>query len=375
MTVPDEPVIPLARAQIGEAEEAYVSEVLRSRILALGPMRRRFETAFAEFCGTSHAVAVSSDTAGLHLALRLAGVRAGDEVITTAVSFVASANAILYQGATPVFVDVDDTTFNLDPGAIEAAVTPRTRAILPVHIFGYPCDLDRIDDIASRQELAVVEDACQAVGAQRNGRRMGSWGNSAVFAFYPNKQMTTGEGGMVTTDDEQVRAGLESLSNQGRADDDEWLLHDRLGFNYRMDELSAAVGLAQVERLEHILATRRAVADTYAELLAGIEGVTLPCENEHLVERSWFVYVVRLDPGIDRTSVMEGLRSRGVSCKPYLPAIHLQPFYRELGHRPGELPIAEAVARSTVALPFFTDLQREDQERVARALREVVAGL
>ena len=253
MTVVEAP-LQLARADIGERERELVLEVLDSNILALGPMTRRFEEAFAAFCGTRHAVAVSSGTAGLHLATRLAGVGPGDEVITSPISFVASANAVLYQNAVPVFADVDERTFNIDPAAVEALITPRTRAILPVHIFGYPCALEPLQAIADRHGLAIVEDACEALGAIHAGRRLAGFGNPAVFGFYPNKQMTTGEGGMVTTDDDELAAQVRALANQGRSDAGDWLEHDRLGFNYRMDELSAAVGLGQTERLPELLA-------------------------------------------------------------------------------------------------------------------------
>ena len=371
MTAVETP-LQLARADIGERERELVLEVLDSNILALGPMTRRFEEAFAAFCGTRHAVAVSSGTAGLHLAARLAGVGPGDEVITSPISFVASANAVLYQGGVPVFAEVDERTFNLDPAAVEALVTPRTRAILPVHIFGYPCELEPLQAIAERHSLAIVEDACEALGAVHRGRRVAGFGNPAVFGFYPNKQMTTGEGGMVTTDDDELAAQVRALANQGRSDAGDWLEHDRLGFNYRMDELSAAVGLGQTERLPELLANRAAVAARYGELLAGIPGVELPCADAGGDVRSWFVYVIRLAPEIDRTALMERLRTLGVPCKPYLPAIHLQPFYRELGHGPGELPIAEAIAATTVAIPFYGTMTLAEQERVAAALRDAL---
>jgi perosamine synthetase len=270
--------VPLSAPDIGPREEEYVVQALRSGVLGLGPFVRRFEEAFAAFCGTRRACAVSSGTAGLHLAVRLAGVGPGDEVITTPISFVASANSVLFERGTPVFADVDPVTFNIDPSALEAAITPRTKALLPVHIFGYSCPMEQINAIAERHGLAVIEDAAEAVGTVGAGRRVGGSGNPAAFAFYPNKQMTTGEGGMVTTDDEATYAALKSLSNQGRSDTGDWLEHDRLGFNYRMDELSGAVGLAQVERLDEILAARARVAATYGELLRDVDGVILPAE-------------------------------------------------------------------------------------------------
>jgi perosamine synthetase len=348
--------IPLSAPDLSGREEELVLEAMRSGILGLGPMADRFEQAFAGFCGTRHAAAVSSGTAGLHLAVRLHGIGPGDEVVTTPISFVASANAVLFERGTPVFVDVDNRTFNLDPAAVEAAVTPRTKAILAVHIFGYPAPIEALNDIASRHGLAVIEDAAEAVGTRRRGARIGTHGNLAVFAFYPNKQMTTGEGGMVTTDDPRLYAELKSLSNQGRSDTGDWLEHDRLGFNYRMDELSAAVGVGQMERL------------------SGIDGVTIPAPGLDGDERSWFVYVIRLDDAVDRNAAMAALQARGVACKPYLPAVHLQPFYRSLGHGEGECPVAERIAASTLALPFHTRLPAADQEYVAGALRDVMSS-
>jgi perosamine synthetase len=364
--------VPLSRPDIGPQEEEYVLAALRSGILGLGPYARNFEKEFAAFCDCEHAVSVSSGTAGLHLLVRAAGIGEGDEVITAPISFVASANCMLYERATPVFADVDPETYVLDPAAVEAAITPRTRGILPVHVFGYPCDMDALGAIAERHGLAIIEDACEAVGSEYRGRKIGSTGSPAVFAFYPNKQMTTGEGGMVTTDDAALAAHLRSLANQGRSDSGDWLEHDKLGFNYRMDELSAAVGLAQTERLEEILHARAAVAARYDALLGPIDGVTIPAPVADGDVRSWFVYVVRLDAALDRDAMMAALQARGVACKPYLPAVHLQPFYRSLGHRPGEFPIAEAVARSTLALPFHTRLAADDQAYVAACLADVL---
>ena len=310
--------IPLSRPDVGPREEEYVLAALRSGILGLGPYARNFEKEFAAFCGCEHAVTVSSGTAGLHLLVRAAGIGAGDEVITAPISFVASANVMLYERATPVFADVDPDTFVLDPAAVEAAITPRTRGILPVHVFGYPCDMEALGAIAEKHSLAIIEDACEAVGSERRGRRVGGTGTPAVFAFYPNKQMTTGEGGMVTTDDAALAARLRSLANQGRSDSGDWLEHDKLGFNYRMDELSAAVGLAQTERLEEILAARAAVAARYDELLAPLDGVTIPAPTAPGDVRSWFVYVVRLD-AVDRPRRRDGRAAgarRGLQAVP-----------------------------------------------------------
>jgi perosamine synthetase len=361
------PPIPLARPDIGPREEELVLRVLRSGQLALGPMAAEFERAFADRVGVAHAIAVSSGTAGLHVAIHAAGVRPGDEVITSPFSFVASANCAVYAGAEPVFADIDPVTFNVDPAAVEAAVTPRTRAIVPVHIFGLPCDIEAIDAIAARNGLAVVEDAAEAFCARRQGRLVGGHGNPAVFAFYPNKQITTGEGGIVTTDDDRLATVLRSLVNQGRSDDGQWLRHDRIGFNYRLDELSAAVGVAQLERLDELLAARTAAATRYDALLGGIGGVTLPASVPG-DERSWFVYVVLLAEGIDRDAVMAGLIAAGIACKPYLPAIHLQVAYRARGHREGEFPVCESISARTLAVPFFPRITEAQQSRVAEAL-------
>jgi perosamine synthetase len=363
--------IPLARPDITAREEELVLEVLRSGQLSLGPVGTRFEEVFADVVGARHAAAVSSGTAGLHLAVHLAGVGPGDEVVTSPFSFVASANCALYQGAEPVFADIDPVTLNVDPAAVEAAITERTRAIVAVHIFGLPCEIEAIDAIAARHGIAVVEDAAEALGARRRGRAIGTHGNPAVFAFYPNKQITTGEGGMVTTDDEATWRALKSLSNQGRAEGDDWLKHDRLGFNYRLDDVSAAIGLGQLERIDELLGARAAVAARYDALLAGFEGVTPPAVVKG-DERSWFVYVVLLDEGCDRDAVMLRLREEGIGCRAYLPPIHLQPFFRERGHREGELPVCEAISRRCLALPFFTTLEQGDQERVVDALRRAM---
>lgn len=364
--------IPLAQPDVGPREEELVLEVLRSGMLSLGPMGPRFERAFADWVGTKHAAAVSSGTAGLHLGLVRAGVGPGDEVITSPFSFISSANCALHAGADVAFADIDPVTFNIDPAALEAAITPRTKAIVPVHIFGLPCDIEAISAIAQRHGLAIVEDGAEALGAVRQGKKVGTHGSPTIFAFYPNKQMTTGEGGIVTTDDDDVYEDILSLRNQGRADSGAWLEHDRLGWNYRMDDLSAAVGLAQVERLDEILGKRAAVAERYTGLLAGIPGVTLPSVVDGDV-RSWFVYTVLLEPGVDRNAVIGLLAERGVASKPYLPSIHLQPFYRARGHREGEFPVSEAISARALALPFFGNLTAEQQERVAVELAAVLA--
>jgi perosamine synthetase len=369
VSVPQEEV-PLARPVLGEAEEAAVIEVLRSRQLSLGPRVPAFERAFAARLGAAHASAVSSGTAGLHLALRAAGVAEGDEVVTSPFSFVASANAAVFERARPVFADIDARTLNLDPAAAAAAVTARTAALLPVHIFGYPADLPAFEALG----LPIVEDACEALGAvHADGTPVGARGHPAVFGFYANKQLTTGEGGIVTTGDAAVKARIDSERNQGRAPDMGWLDHDRLGFNYRLGDIACAIGLVQLDRLDGMLAGRARAAALYREALAGIEGLELPCDDRGAEVRGWFVFVVQLPRGSDRDATIRALRAHGVQSKPYLPAIHLMTFYRErYGHREGEFPVCEDVAARSVALPFFPELSEGQVARVAAALRDVL---
>ena len=367
--------ISLARPVVGEREEELVLEALRSRRLALGPRLSQFEAAFARLLGVEHVSAVSSGTSGLHLAIRAAGVEAGDEVLTTPFSFVASANCLLYENAHPVFCDIDRRTLNIDPRAAAAAVGERTSGLLPVHIFGYPADLPALERLAAERGLWIVEDACEALGARHgDGSAVGARGNPAVFGFYPNKQLTTGEGGAVVAPSAAAKERIDSERNQGRSPDMGWLDHDRLGFNYRLDDLSCALGLAQIERFDELLSGRARVAALYGEALAGVEDLELPCPDAGGDRRSWFVYVVQLPPGVDRDGAIRSLRERGVDSKPYLPAIHLMSFYRErFGHREGEFPVCEDVARRSIALPFFPELSDGQVERVVEALRAVIA--
>jgi perosamine synthetase len=369
-------VIPLARPSIGPREEQLVLETLRSGRLALGPRLPEFETALSHRFRGLPVSAVSSGTAGLHLAIRAAGVEAGDEVITTPLSFVASANCLLYEGARPVFCDIDPRTLNLDPEAVAAAVSDRTTGLLPVHVFGYPADMPAFERLCAARGLWLVEDACEALGAEHpDGTPVGARGNLSVFGFYPNKQLTTGEGGAVVCPDEGAKERIDSERNQGRAPDMGWLDHDRLGFNYRLDDLSCALGVAQLERLDELLAGRARVAALYAQTLAGVDGLDLPCPGEGGDRRGWFVYVAQLPRGVDRDAAMLALRERGVDSKPYLPAIHLLSFYRRrFGHREGEFPVCEDVARRSLALPFYPELTDGQVERVAEALREVLAA-
>ena len=361
-------MIPAARPVLGAEEEQAVIEVLRSGQLSLGPRVPAFEAAFAARVGAVCASAVSSGTAALHLALRAVGVGEGSEVITSPFSFVASANAILYERATPVFVDIDPRTLNIDVDAAAAAITSRTSALLPVHIFGYPADVPSLE----RHGLPIVEDACEALGAvHADGVPVGGRGHPAAFGFYANKQLTTGEGGMLTLGSTSMKTIVDSERNQGRAPDMGWLDHDRLGFNYRLTDLACALGLVQLERLDGMLAARSRAASWYREALA-IEGLELPCADDGDV-RGWFVFVVQLPHRVDRDETIRALIARGVQAKPYLPAIHLMSFYRErFGYRGGEFPVCEDVAARSVALPFFPAITQAQVAEVAETLQSVL---
>ena len=367
--------IPLARPWLDEREEELVLEVLRSGRLSLGPWIDRFEQEVAERVGAPYAAAVSSGTAGLHLLCKIAGLGPDDEVVTSPLSFVASANCFILEGATPVFADVDPVTLNLDPAAVEAAITERTRAIVAVDMFGLPCDLDPLRALAERHGLTLIEDACESLGAEYKGAPLGSHGPSATFAFYPNKQMATGEGGVVTTHSEEEWQLLRSLRNQGRSYEPgaAWFNHVRLGLNYRWTDVQAAIGLAQLEKLDRILALRTEAADRYGDLLADVDAVEAPAPDDGDRRRSWFVYVVKLDPALDRDAVMEALRAEGIATAEYVPCIHLQSYMRErYGFAEGLCPVAEETARRTMALPFFTQIEAGDQERVVEVLRSAV---
>jgi perosamine synthetase len=367
--------IGLSAPYVDDAEEEALLEVLRSGRLALGPYTDRFEELLAERVGAPYVAAVSSGTTGLHMCVRMAGIEPGDEVITTPLSFIASTNCILYERGTPIFVDVDERTLNLDPAAVEAAITPRTKALVLVDLFGYPLDIDAFQEIAERHDLAIIEDACEALGATYKGRPVGSFGPPAVFAFYPNKQMTTGEGGAIAVHSEEEWGLLKSLANHGRTDLGDTFTHERLGYNYRLDELSAALGVAQLEKLDEILPLRGQVAARYSELLADVEGVRLLCPDDDLHRRSWFVYVVLLQPPADRSEVMASLAAEGIASKPYLPALHLQPaLSRRFGFTQGMFPVTEVAGEQGLALPFHTGLSSSDQERVVEALRRALPG-
>jgi perosamine synthetase len=365
--------IPLAKPEIGAREEELVTEVLRSGRLSLGPVGERFERELAAWLGTGDAVAVSSGTTALHLGVRALGWGPGDEVLTSPFSFVASANCLLYEGARPVFCDVDPVSLNLDPAAAVAAVGERSAGILPVHIFGFPAAMPELEAIAARHGLGILEDACEALGAvDSEGRAVGARGNLAAFAFYANKQLTTGEGGAIVPRDAEEAARLRSERNQGRAPDMGWLDHGGLGFNYRLSDLAAAVGIAQLEKLDRMLAARAAVAALYETGLAGIEGLETPLVARGAERRSWFVYVVRLPERADREATIARLAERGIAGKAYLPCIHLFPHLREQGWREGQFPVAEAASARSLALPFFPAMTEGEVGRVCEALAEAL---
>ncbi len=364
-------LIPLSLPDLSALETRYVLEALESRRLAMGAFVTTFEEKMAVMCGVTHAVAVNSGTAALHLIVRALGLRAGDEVITTPYSFVASANCLLFEDVIPRFVDIDPGTYALDVRRIESAITPATRAILAVDVFGQPADWPALEALAERHGLMLIDDACEAPGASVRGRPIGAWGWAAAFGFYPNKPITTGEGGCITTDDPEIASLCRSMANQGRRTP-AIMEHVRLGYNYRLDELSAAVGCAQLERSDDLFARRRQVAAWYDEALTGLaHRIRRPTEKPGSV-RSWFVYVIELlpeSPAGLRDRVMERLRAAGIGCAPYFPTIHLQPYYRErFGYREGDFPVAESVSARTLALPFYSTLEKNEVERVAEAL-------
>lgn len=374
--------IPLSQPEITEDDVRMVVRALRSKRLSIGPVQEAFEAALAERVGRRHAIACSSGTAGLHMTLLAMGIGPGDEVITTPFSFIASSNCILYCGATPVFVDIEPKSLNMNPELVERAITPRTKAILAVETFGNPRHMEAYRSIAARHEIRLVEDACEGLGGRLKDRPIGSFGHAAVFAFYPNKQITTGEGGMIVTDDDRLAGLCRSLRNQGRAVDaggaavGSWLAHERLGYNYRLPELNAALGLSQLQRLDEIITARQAVAQRYMERLMTHADIILPTvEADSLM--SWFVFVVRLSDRFtqdERDRIIDGLRRHDVGAAPYFPCIHLQPFYRErFGFERGLFPIAESISARTIALPFFNRLGENEQDLVCQTLELMIS--
>ena len=363
--------ISLSGPDIGPKEKELVNEVLDSEWLSLGPKLDEFEEKFAEYIGTDYAIGVNSGTSGLHLLIRAMGIGEGDEVITTPFSFISSSNCILFEGATPVFVDIDPDTLWIDTDKIEEKITDKTKAILAVDVFGQPANMEEIMELANKYDLKVIEDSCEAIGAEHNGNKVGTIADASVFAFYPNKQMTTGEGGMIVTDDEEIASLCDSMRNQGRSNNSQWLSHVRLGYNYRLDEMSCALGIAQLERIEEILEKRTEVAKKYNSLFEDIDEVKILKIDKRTTKMSWFVYVIQLAEGIDRNEVMNYLRDNDIQCKPYFTPIHLQPFYKkQFGYKRGDFPITEKVTDSTIALPFYNNLKDEEIEYVVEKVKE-----
>jgi len=373
--VPRPMQIPLSKPDVRPEDIDAVNQVLASSQLSLGPQTGAFENALAEAVDRRFAVAVNSGTSALHLIVRALDIGPGDEVITTPFSFIASTTCLLFENATPVFVDIDPTTLCIDPDLVEAAITPRTVAILAVDAFGHPADWHRLERIAAQHDLFLIEDSAESLGSKLNGKPCGAFGNAAVFGFYPNKQITTGEGGMVVTDDEALADQFRSMANQGRGDD-RWLNHVRLGYSYRLDEMSAALGVSQMKRIETIVAERACVAEAYLEAMNDWDNVILP----HVapgVRMSWFVFVIRLADAFtraDRDRVIDQLHARGIGCRDYFQPIHLQPFIAQaLRTSRGQFPITEAISDRTLALPFYSQMARHDVQTVVESLSSVLA--
>ncbi len=356
---------------INEDDVRAVAEVLRSGQLGLGPRAEALGSELARRCGVRHGVAVSSGTAALHMIVRALGLGRGDEVLVPSFTFAASVNVLLYEGATPVFVDVDPDTCNLSPAELECKVTPRTKAVMVVDAFGHPAEWDEILAIAARRRLQVIDDSCEALGAEYNGQPLGRFGRAAAFAFYPNKQITTGEGGAIVTDDDEIAGLARSLRNQGRDEMGAWLDHARLGYNYRMDEMSAALGLSQLARLDDLLARRRRVAELYGERLQDVGWLAPPVVRPH-VRMSWFVYVVKLAQGFHRDPVIGALAQQGIPARGYFNPVHRLPHIREvLGGRDPDLPVTEALAARALALPFHGGMTEDEVDRVVEGLQRV----
>jgi perosamine synthetase len=367
--------IPLSRPDISDKEVEVTCAVLRSHTLALGPKIVEFEKAFAEYVGRTRAVAVNSGTSGLFLCMKALGIGQGDEVITTPFTFIASTTSIMMAGAKPVFVDIDASTLNIDPGKVESAITDRTKAVLPVEIFGNPEGFDSICEIAKRRNLYIIEDSCEALGSELNGQKAGTFGTMSVFGFYPNKQITTGEGGMIVTDDDNLADSCISLRNQGRSGDGRWLSHERLGYNFRLSDIQSALGLVQLLRIDEFKAKRRQVAKWYQQKLAGDDRLMVPTEPQDC-DISWFVFVVLLSDDfnrLQRDEILKAMQQHGIQASNYFPPVHLQSFIAEqFGHKKGDFPITESVSERTIALPFHNNLTEDEVAVVCRALKEIL---
>lgn len=368
--------IPLARPDITKKERQAVLEVLKTPHLSLGPKLKEFEEKIAKFAGVKYAVGVNSGTNALHLIIRSLGIKDGDEVITTPFSFIASSNCILFERAKSVFVDIEEKTLNIDPNKIEKAITKKTKAILAVDVFGYPVNWDKFKKIAKKHKLYLIEDSAEALGSEYKNKKCGSFGDVAIFAFYPNKQITTGEGGMILTNNKRVADLCRSMANQGRKiKNGRWLEHIQLGYNYRMDEMSASLGIAQLSRINKILKKREKVAKLYSESLKGISDIQTPYTTSG-VKVSWFVYVIRLSQGYskkDRDRIIKNLTKKGIQCGTYFTPIHLQPFYRKMfGYKKGDFTVTESISERTIGLPFYNNLTKKQIDYVVNNLRDVL---
>lgn len=365
----------LSRPDITEKEVEAVCAVLRSPNLSFGPKLTEFEGDFARYIGRKRAVAVNSGTSGLFLCMLALGIGPGDEVITTPFTFIASATTIMMAGAKPIFVDIDPVSLNIDPAKIESKITPNTKAILPVEVFGNPFGMDKVCEIAQNHNLTVIEDSCEALGSELNGRKVGTFGTMSVFAFYPNKQITTGEGGMILTDDNGLADTCMSLRNQGRGKGGTWLSHERLGYNFRLSDINCALGIVQLSRIDEMKAKRRQVAKWYQQMLADDDRLIVPVEQDGC-DVSWFVFVVRLADRFtqqQRDVVLKRLEKKGIQVGNYFPPVHLQPFIAEkFGHSEGDFPVTESVCKSTIALPFYNNLTKDDVAIVCKTLKEVL---
>ncbi len=367
--------IHLSRPDITEKEIEVVCEVLRGPNLSLGPKLTEFEQAFADYIGRKRAVAVNSGTSGLFLCMLASGIGPGDEVITTPFTFIATATSVMMAGARPVFVDIDPVSLNIDAAKIESRITSKTKAILLVEVFGSPAGFNKVCEIAKKHSLIIIEDTCEALGSELGGKKAGTFGEMSVFAFYPNKQITTGEGGMILTDNDDLADMCVSLRNQGRGKDGGWLSHERLGYNFRLSDINCALGIVQLSRIDEIKAKRQQVAKWYQEMLAGDSRVIVPIEPADC-DISWFVFVVRLAEEFtleQRNGVLEAMKSCDIQVSNYFPPVHLQPFIAErFGYSEGDFPVTESVCKRTIALPFYNNLSRDDVAVVCRELKEIL---
>ncbi|MBI9043012.1 MAG: DegT/DnrJ/EryC1/StrS family aminotransferase [Anaerolineaceae bacterium] len=388
--------VPMSAPDLTEAERQAVLEVINTNYLSMGPKIQAFENAMREFIGVKHAIAVSNGTTGLHLCIHAADVKMGDYVITTPFSFVSSTNVILFEKAIPIFVDVDPLTGNIDPNMIAQAAEdlskggkaaqrwlPRKgavnggklKAILSVDVFGQPADMDPILETTKHHNLRLIDDSCEALGAEYKNQKIGTLGDYSVFAFYPNKQITTGEGGIIVTDDDNAASLMRSLRNQGRAPQDTWLDHSYLGYNYRLNEMSCALGAAQMERIEELISNRSQVASWYNQALANIPGVEIPVIHKNSTRTSWFVYVIRLAPGLDTNHIAIELKKKGIPVRPYFSPIHLQPYMREMfAYQPGDFPVTENLGKRGLALPFSGIMKKEQVDQVCEVLLNTLSA-